>query len=494
MTSADKCRQSALLLLLMTLTGCVSPSGNQSPSVATAAGPPPACARALVPGPRPQRTRLCRKSPIRSLAKRRPCSRHPRGSVQRSDRALGGAAGGRGASPQPVAAGDGAAWQAAAQRYPQMISLEDPMFGFMIGPAGVGTMDGGGWMVMGSQKIPWPGKRQLRGQAAQAEADMAYARRRRRQLMLAEAAKMAFYDYYLAHRQLEVNAGFRGPGPRLPRDRPGQVRVQQGLAAGPADGRPGIGELQSRGTELARDGAGGDGADQYAVAPRGRSSAAASARQAVGLPERCRRPTSCSNGRRSSGPICPRLRPDPCRAGQPGRWPGRTIIPTWKWWPSTTASCPTTCDAQVGMNFNVPLSLRSRSAAVREAHSESPNAAAEYQDRLDEVRYEVQSARARVSQRRVRAAVRGKILPATQRNLESAQANYTSGKLDFLRLIDAERQLDSQRKCTTSRLPNTIAGWRSWNGPWAGRSHRNPSCPTRSGCRVGCHVHACVGM
>ena len=39
-----------------------------------------------------------------------------------------------------------------------------------------------------------------------------------------------------------------------------------------------------------------------------------------------------------------------------------------------------------------------------------------------------------------------KILPASQRNIESAQANYTSGKLDFLRLLDAERQLYSQRE------------------------------------------------
>ena len=38
------------------------------------------------------------------------------------------------------------------------------------------------------------------------------------------------------------------------------------------------------------------------------------------------------------------------------------------------------------------------------------------------------------------------ILPLSQRNIESAQANYTSGKLDFLRLLDAERQLYSQRE------------------------------------------------
>jgi outer membrane protein TolC len=39
-----------------------------------------------------------------------------------------------------------------------------------------------------------------------------------------------------------------------------------------------------------------------------------------------------------------------------------------------------------------------------------------------------------------------KILPATQRSLDSALANYTSGKLDFLRLLDAERQLNTQRE------------------------------------------------
>jgi cobalt-zinc-cadmium efflux system outer membrane protein len=38
-----------------------------------------------------------------------------------------------------------------------------------------------------------------------------------------------------------------------------------------------------------------------------------------------------------------------------------------------------------------------------------------------------------------------KILPATQRSVESAQSNYTSGSLDFLRLIDAQRQVDAQR-------------------------------------------------
>jgi outer membrane protein TolC len=65
---------------------------------------------------------------------------------------------------------------------------------------------------------------------------------------------------------------------------------------------------------------------------------------------------------------------------------------------------------------------------------------------LDQVRFEVQSAfdRAAQSQQVIRL-YEDKILPAIQRSVESAQSTYTSGKLDFLRLIDAERQVYTQR-------------------------------------------------
>src|SRR5438876_894145 len=34
-----------------------------------------------------------------------------------------------------------ATWQAAAERYPQVISLDDPMFGFMVAPGSIGSND-----------------------------------------------------------------------------------------------------------------------------------------------------------------------------------------------------------------------------------------------------------------------------------------------------------------------------------------------------------------
>ena len=102
---------------------------------------------------------------------------------------------------------------------------------------------------------------------------------------------------------------------------------------------------------------------------------------------------------------------------------------------------------QVGMQMNVPLKLSRRSAAVREAEARVQQRRWEYQNLLDSVRFEVQSAHDRASQsREVVRLYEEKILPASQRNIESAQANYTSGRLDFLRLLDAERQLYSQRE------------------------------------------------
>ena len=63
------------------------------------------------------------------------------------------------------------------------------------------------------------------------------------------------------------------------------------------------------------------------------------------------------------------------------------------------------------------------------------------------MQFEVQAAFDRLTQQRqVIGLYADKILPASKRSLQSAQANYTAGKLDFLRLIDAERQFHGQRE------------------------------------------------
>src|SRR5262245_19644210 len=64
-----------------------------------------------------------------------------------------------------------AAWRAASARYPQVTSLDDPMFGGTIGPASIGSNEVDfAYRVEISQRYPFPGKLKLRGDNARAEA------------------------------------------------------------------------------------------------------------------------------------------------------------------------------------------------------------------------------------------------------------------------------------------------------------------------------------
>ena len=73
-----------------------------------------------------------------------------------------------------------AAADAAAARYPQAISLEDPMFGATISPRLFGSHESeDGYRVEVSQKYPWPGKLCLRGQKRRRRGASRWPRRRR---------------------------------------------------------------------------------------------------------------------------------------------------------------------------------------------------------------------------------------------------------------------------------------------------------------------------
>jgi outer membrane protein TolC len=97
---------------------------------------------------------------------------------------------------------------------------------------------------------------------------------------------------------------------------------------------------------------------------------------------------------------------------------------------------------QLGMNVNIPLNQSRRKAAVHEAMYRLSKMQAEYEQEADNVRHDVQTAFVRVdaSRRNVRLYAR-KIPPAAESNIASANAGYVAGNVDFLRLIEAQREL-----------------------------------------------------
>ena len=97
---------------------------------------------------------------------------------------------------------------------------------------------------------------------------------------------------------------------------------------------------------------------------------------------------------------------------------------------------------QVALNVNMPLYRGRRDAAVREAMHRVNKLQAEYEQQIDLIRNDVQSSYARVEAgRRTLELYTEKILPAAQGNVEAASSGYTAGTVDFLRLVQAQREL-----------------------------------------------------
>src|SRR5262249_26067593 len=88
-----------------------------------------------------------------------------------------------------------AAWQAASARFPQVTSLDDPMFGATAAPGSIGSTNVDfAYRLEISQKYPWCGKLALRGANAQAQASAAGHDVEDMRLQLVETARNAFYE------------------------------------------------------------------------------------------------------------------------------------------------------------------------------------------------------------------------------------------------------------------------------------------------------------
>jgi outer membrane protein TolC len=339
-----------------------------------------------------------------------------------------------------------AAWRAATEHYPQAVSLDDPMFRYMITPTnGLGTENGGGWSVEASQKIPWAGKRALRGSAASADADAMKGDIGDVRLRLSEAARTAFYDYYLARRQIDVNTSTRRLVTQFRETAWNKYQLNQTTQQDTLQADVELATLESRRTELMRD-------EQVATARINTLLHRAADHPLPPPPAKAPLPNAlpaaealqqAAESRPDLFAMQARIRAEQANV----ELANKEYCPDLNLVAKYDGFMPEEMRPQVGMELNIPLQRSRRSAAVREASERLQQRCAEYQDRLDQVRFEVQSALDRAGQsQQVIRLYEEKILPTTQQSVESAQTTYMNGKLDFLRLIDAERQVYTQRE------------------------------------------------
>lgn len=442
-----------------------APAVISAPAVATSAPPPAALAqRSVVPAqyqlaeapaplppapPESQNSAACN-----------PCDDDPfAGQAQLDPDALVAAVLAR----NPSLAAMAAAWQAAVEKYPQVVSLEDPMLSTGVGPGTFGDPNHDvAWMVEGSQKIPWFGKRELRGEQADAEASAARLDLDDAQVRLIATARQALWDYYLVRRQEELNSENRAAIGHFRDSAEAKYRAAQVTQQDVLEADVELAEIERKQYELNR-------MDTVAVA---RINTLLHRPTDATLPPPPRKPPAveappplawlqefAAERRPDLAAIGAQVRSEQAAAELAERdyYPDLDFVGRYDafWQKQDRQLAPF-----VGVNMNVPLDNCRRQAAVREAADRAQQRRWEYAAKLDAIHSEVQAAYAQLAESdKTLSIYRQKILPAAQQYIDSAQGNYQANTLDFLHLIDAERRSIELREQYEAALAERESRW-----------------------------------
>ena len=341
-----------------------------------------------------------------------------------------------------------AAWQAAAQRYPQAVSLDDPMFGTALAPASFGSNNANaGYMVEASQKLPWHGKRALRGATVRAETDGAAHNVETTRQKLAEIAELAYWDYYVSARLLSLNdenkvilESFRDNAESRYEN---ALVTQQDIFQADIE----LANLEKRRIEIEimeKTAAGRINVllrrNPMAALPNAQQSIIPS----IDLPDESALLADAVTRRPEISAAAARIREEQSRLELACKqyYPDTEVFGRYDafWDVSELRS-------QVGARVNVPVYTGRLNAAVREAGFHVAKARAEYDQMVLEVQSDVQVAYQRVveSQRTV-IVYSQKLIPAAEQNVNVARTSYDTSTISFLELALAQRQLVDARE------------------------------------------------
>ncbi len=338
-----------------------------------------------------------------------------------------------------------AAWQAASARFPQVASLDDPMFGAAMAPGSIGSPNVNfAYRLEISQKLPWCGKLDLRGANAQAEASAAGHEVEDMRLRLVESARSAFYEDYLVARALAVNAEalkllkeFRDNAET--RYRTGLAPQQDMLQADVEIGRQRERQVlleRMREVVMARINTLMHLPTNHPLPPPPEK-----LQLAEELPDTQELQAVALSHRPDLQALADRVAAEEAAVALTHKefLPDVELLAAYDtfWQPPQQA-----LQGQVGVRLNLPVRRCRRYAALEEAQARLAQRQAELARQRDQVNLQVQEATAQVREsERVVQLYAGTILEAADLNVKAAQAAYTTGKIPFLSLIEAERNL-----------------------------------------------------
>lgn len=345
-----------------------------------------------------------------------------------------------------------AAWQAAAQRYPQMIALEDPTLMAMGAPASVGSDQvESAYALQLNQKLPWFGKRAARGRQAQAETSEAYHDFEDSRLRLVEMTEAAFFDYYLSNHHLQLN-----------RENVELIRQLRNIAQGKYDSnqvtQQDVLQAEVESAQLERRRIELDRMTKVSIARINTLLQRDPFSPLPPPPMHLETPTApmdiealqqtALSHRPDLAALADKIRADEAAVTLACKdyYPDAEVFGRYDtfWQPASTQS---DLRPQVGVTINVPIYRGRLDAAVREATFKLYQQRAEYEQQRLDVQFEVASAYAEVEEARSALQLYSdKLVPVTEKNVAAARNNYDVNKVSFLDLVTAQRQLIDLRE------------------------------------------------
>ena len=345
-------------------------------------------------------------------------------------------------------------WSASTERIRQERALDDPIVGFTYFGEQVQTRVGEKQAgVMASQKIPFLGKRSLKGEVARNEAKVSGGKYLTLEREIVAKAKSAFYELYWAQQSISINEENRNLLKRFVKI--AEVKyatgkaTQQDVLKAQVELSKIVNELitleQLKETAIARI---NTLLNLHPDTPLGTPEAVDIEKLTVSLKDLYAKAKEVSP---DLSILKYKIERDKAayKLAKKQYYPDFTFGLNYTFindMPSSVMSSPLgeSRDSYTGtLSMNVPIFQKSKhDAGVREANARLKSSKMAYKNRENLTLFEVKDLHFKVqTAERLVKLYRDSIIPQAKQSLKAAESGYQSGQVDFLNLIDSQRVL-----------------------------------------------------
>ena len=351
------------------------------------------------------------------------------------------------------------AWGEALARYPQVTAFSDPSLAYQTAPGSILSPHGFGQMIQLKQRFEWPGKQALRGAIALAEADAKEADIERVKLHLRTTASLLYDNYFAKGLALQINQAHQKLVTKLRQSAEAQYVAGRADQQDPLSADVELALIEQERVRLSAE------LQVTAAQLNGLLHRPADAQlppppltlEVATVPERSlqewRQVAQENRPELHTGSETIRARQNDVKLAKKAYFPDFSVNGTYNsMWPQLEHQL------MVGFSLNIPIQLVARRGRQSQANTALARAELELRESQITVDVEVQEAITRFNESVLQVGVyQQKILPSARRQIEAAEAAYTSGRSSFSSIMTAQRRLRTFERAYADALAET---WR----------------------------------